>query len=55
MDTIDRNETSPKPEAKPAHKEKVLRAKPVEGEVDQAALTREIIRRFPKILDVLAK
>jgi hypothetical protein len=34
---------------------KVLRAKPVEGAIDHAALTREIIARFPKILAALAK
>jgi len=35
--------------------EKVLRARPVEGEIDQEALTREIIARYPKILAALAK
>jgi hypothetical protein len=40
---------------KPRRRDGVLRAKPVKSEVDQAALTREIIRRFPKILDALAK
>ncbi len=34
---------------------KVLHAKPVEGEIDYEALTREIIARFPKILAALAK
>jgi hypothetical protein len=33
----------------------VLRARPVEGEIDHTQLTREIIRRFPKILAELAK
>jgi hypothetical protein len=33
----------------------VLRARPVEGEVDHDALTREIIERFPKILAALAE
>ena len=55
MDTIERDKTPSQPAAKPAGKGKVLRAKPVKGEVDQAALTQEIIRRFPKILDALAK
>jgi hypothetical protein len=34
---------------------KVLRARPVEGKIDHAELTREIISRFPKILSELAK
>ncbi|HTV45953.1 MAG TPA: hypothetical protein VMF05_11600 [Stellaceae bacterium] len=33
----------------------ILRARPVEGEVDHGALTREIIARFPNILAELAK
>jgi hypothetical protein len=32
-----------------------LRARPVEGESDHEALTREIIERFPKILAALAE
>jgi hypothetical protein len=36
-------------------KDQVLRARPVPGEIDYAALTREIIARFPKILAALAK
>ena len=36
-------------------KDQVLRARPVAGEIDYAALTREIIARFPKILAALAK
>jgi hypothetical protein len=55
MDTIDRNDTSAKPEAKPARKEKVLRAKPVNGEVDWAELSREHIARYPKIRARLAE
>jgi hypothetical protein len=55
MDTIDRDKSSTKPATQPRDKAKVLHAKPVKGEVDQAALTQEIIRRFPKILDALAK
>ena len=31
------------------------RTRPIEGKVDYAALTREIIARFPKILAALAK
>jgi hypothetical protein len=38
-----------------AAKKKILRARPVAGEVDHEALTREIIARFPKILAELAK
>lgn len=33
----------------------ILRARPVDGAIDQAELTREIIRRFPNILAELAK
>lgn len=33
----------------------IVRAKPVEGEVDHAALTQDINRRFPNILKALAK
>jgi hypothetical protein len=33
----------------------MLRAHPVEGEIDHAELTRQIIARFPKILAELAK
>jgi hypothetical protein len=35
--------------------EKIRYARPVKGEIDHAALTREIIARFPKILAALAK
>jgi hypothetical protein len=34
---------------------KVLRARPVEGEIDYAGLTRDTVARFPKILAALAK
>jgi hypothetical protein len=34
---------------------KVLRAKPIKGEVDHAAITDEIIERFPNILKALAE
>jgi len=34
---------------------KVLRAKPVEGDIDYAELTRETMAKFPKILAALAK
>jgi hypothetical protein len=55
MDTIDRNETPAKPVAKPRGKDKVLRAKPVKGEVDWAELSREHIARYPKIRARLAE
>jgi len=35
--------------------DKILRARPAEGEIDHAELTREIIARFPQILAELAK
>jgi hypothetical protein len=34
---------------------KVLRAKPIEGVIDYAELTRETMAKFPKILAALAK
>jgi hypothetical protein len=33
----------------------VMRARPVEGDIDHEALTREIVARFPLILAALAK
>jgi acyl carrier protein phosphodiesterase len=33
----------------------ILRARPIEGDIDHEALTREIIARFPKILAALAE
>jgi hypothetical protein len=56
MDMIDRDETSANPGAKqrPAEKQ-ILRARPIEGEVDWAELSREHIARFPKILTKLAQ
>ena len=56
MDTIDRDETSAKPAAKQRSDEKkIMRARPVEGEIDYAELSRDTIARFPKILAALAK
>ena len=55
MDTIDRDQSSTKPPAKPRGKDKVLRAKPVKGEVDWAELSREHIARYPKIRTRLAE
>jgi hypothetical protein len=37
-----------------AKKYPILRAKPIKGPVDHAALTRECMVRFPKILAALA-
>jgi hypothetical protein len=54
MDTIDCNET-PTRAAKPRDKVKLLRAKPVKGEVDHEALSREFMARFPKLRAALAK
>ena len=55
MDTIDRTEPSAKPAAKPREKTKVIRAKPVKGEVDWGELSREHIARYPKIRARLAE
>ena len=55
MDTIDRKDIAEKPAAKPRAKTKVLRAKPVKGEVDWAELSREHIARYPKIRARLAE
>jgi hypothetical protein len=56
MDTVDRDETSAKPAARQRpDKKKVMRARPVKGAIDHAALSREHIARFPKILAALAK
>jgi hypothetical protein len=33
----------------------ILRARPVEGDIDHETMTREIVARFPKILAALAK
>jgi hypothetical protein len=33
----------------------VLRARPVEGDIDHEALIHELVARFPKILSALAK
>ncbi len=56
-DTHDTHEKSPKPAAAPrqAAADEVLRARPVKGEIDHAALSREFMVRFPKIRAALAK
>ena len=55
MDTIDRDNIQTKPPAKVREEKKVLRAKPVKGEVDWAELSREHIARYPKIRARLAE
>ena len=55
MDTIDRDKAPTKPAAKLRGKAKVLRAKPIKGEVDHEALSREFMARFPKLRAALAK
>jgi hypothetical protein len=55
MDTIERDKNPARPAAKPRAAKKVLRAKPVKGEVDHEALSREFIARFPKLRAALAK
>jgi hypothetical protein len=56
MDTIDRDETSTKQAAtQRTDDKKILRARPVKGEIDHAALSRKFIARFPKIRAALAK
>jgi hypothetical protein len=55
MGTIDRDNIRTKPATKPHAEKKALRAKPVKGEVDHEALTREFMARFPKLRAALAK
>jgi hypothetical protein len=55
MDTVDRENSRTKPATKQRAEKKVLRAKPVKGEVDHEALTREFMARFPKLRAALAK
>jgi hypothetical protein len=49
------NETPAKPAEKPSGRDEVLRAKPVEGEIDHVALIREHMRRYPNIIAALAR
>ena len=44
-----------KPAAKAPGKDEVLRARPVKGKINWAELSREHIRRYPKIRAALAK
>jgi hypothetical protein len=54
-DSVETKKRSSKPDAKVRGKHAVLRAKPLKGEVDHEALSREFIARFPKLRAVLAK
>jgi hypothetical protein len=54
-DGIEAKKQASKPAAKPRGKGEVLRAKPVKGNVDHEALSREFIARFPKLRAALAK
>jgi hypothetical protein len=56
MDTIDRENDAATPAAKAApRQEKIPRARPVKEKIDHAALSRELMARFPKIRAALAK
>jgi hypothetical protein len=52
---VEAKKETPKPTAKPRGKDAVLRARPIEGEIDHEALSREFIARFPKLRAALAK
>jgi hypothetical protein len=54
MKTIDTVDKPKQPETKQA-KDKPLRARPIKGEVDHEALSREFMARFPKLRAALAK
>jgi hypothetical protein len=54
-DGIETKNQPSKPPAKHRGKDRVLRAKPVKGEVDHAGLSREFMTRFPKLRAALAK
>ena len=56
MDTIDHETDAAKQAAKQrTDDKKILRARPVKGEIVHAALSGEFIARFPKIRAALAK
>jgi hypothetical protein len=55
MDTLEQKTTSPKPDAKRPEGKTVWRARPAKGEIDDEALSREFMRRFPKLRAALAK
>jgi hypothetical protein len=54
-DTHDILTTEPAEKDEQKRDKKVLRARPVKGPVDHAALSREFMARFPKIRAALAK
>ena len=56
MDPVEPKTDAAKPAGKQRPDEKkILRARPVKGEIDHVALSREFIARFPKIRAALAK
>jgi len=55
MDTLEHDKRPQKPAAQPPGKGKVLRAKPVKGEIDWTELSREHMARYPKIRARLAE
>jgi hypothetical protein len=54
-DGIETKKQAAKPKPRPHGKDAVLRARPVEGDIDWAELSREHIRRYPKIRARLAE
>lgn len=56
-DTHDAHEEQPEAVSVPRRlpPDEVLRARPIKGPIDWAALSREHIARFPKIIAALAK
>jgi hypothetical protein len=54
-DGIETKKQPAKPAAKAPGKDEVLRARPVKGKINWAELSREHIRRYPKIRSALAK
>jgi hypothetical protein len=50
-----KKQAAPKSAEKVRGKNKPLRARPVEGDIDHEALSREFIARFPKLRAALAK
>lgn len=56
-DTHDTRDKQPLPASVPRQPApgEVLRARPVQGEIDYAELIRDTMARFPKILAALAK
>jgi hypothetical protein len=54
-DGIETKKETAKPASPPRGKDEVLHARPVKGEIDWAELSREHIRRYPKIRARLAE